>query len=243
MEEIKLDVQVRTAKEIGTGKSKGLRNNRFVPAVVYGGTQKPTTIKLNQRDYGQIMRKHKGETVLFHLNVFEGDKKLKDYTVILKEEQIHPVTDDLMHVDFKRISLKEEIEVKVHIALKGDAVGVKKDGGVLEQILWELDIICLPTNIPKSIDVDISPLHIGQSIHVKELILPQGVKTKHDPESVVVAVVAPKAEEEVVVEGDALTEPEVLKEKKPEEKADAKKGEVKEAKKGEAKEEGKAEKK
>ena len=139
MEEIKLDVQIRQGNEVGTGRSKTLRSLRFIPAVVYGGTQKPTTIKLDQRAYERIMRQHKGENVLFRLNVFEGEKKLKDYSVILKEAQINPVNDELVHVDFKRISLKEEIDVKVHISSKGDAPGVKKDGGILEQILWELD--------------------------------------------------------------------------------------------------------
>jgi large subunit ribosomal protein L25 len=241
MEEIRLDVQIRDG--LGQRELKDVRKNGFLPAVIYGEDKKPTTVKLDKRGYEKIMRKHKGESVIFHLNVLEGDKKLRDYTVIVKEEQHDPVNNQILHIDFKRISLKEELEVKVALAIKGEPIGVKKDGGVMDQLLWELDVVCLPTNIPQHIDVHVENLVIGQSIHVGDIVLPAGVRTEHDPETVIVAVHAKK--EEVIsdagAEGEGLTEPEVIKEKgKAEaEEAQGEKAEEKAPKASEKKEEGK----
>lgn len=213
MEEIKLEVQLRN--QLGSRKIKSVRREGFIPAIVYGADGGPTPIKVDQRSYEKIMRLHKGQFVVFHLNVLEGNKKLKDYSVILKEEQIDPVSDQLVHIDFHRISLTEKIEVKVPVATKGDPIGVKQGGGTLEHGLWELDVVCLPTNIPDKIEIDVSQLNIGQVIHVKDVILPEGVSTRHDPESLVVSVVysmKEKETEEAVTE--APKEPEVIKAKK-----------------------------
>ncbi|HBR14877.1 MAG TPA: 50S ribosomal protein L25 [Candidatus Omnitrophica bacterium] len=213
MEEIKLDVQLRN--QLGSRKIKSIRREGFIPAIVYGADGGPTPIKVEQRNYKKIMRLHKGQFVVFHLNVLEGSRKLKDYSVILKEEQLDPVSEELVHIDFHQISLTEKIEVKVPVATKGDPIGVKQGGGTLEHGLWELDVVCLPTNIPEKIEIDVSHLNIGQVIHVKDVILPEGVSTRHDPESLVVSVVysmKEKETEEAVTE--APNEPEVIKAKK-----------------------------
>ena len=219
MEELKLDVQVR--KETGTRKVRGMRRNNVIPAVVYGGKEKTTPIQVSRKDFERIERTHRSESVIFRLNILDGDKKLKDYSAIVKEVQHHPVSDLTLHIDFNRISLTKEIEVKVPIVAKGEAIGVKQDGGSLDHVLWELEVICLPTKIPHNIEVDISPLKIHDTIHVKDLRLPEGVKTKHDPESIVFTVAPPMKEvpvEEVAPEA-AVTEPEVIKEKKEKEEA------------------------
>lgn len=217
MEEIKLDVQIR--ENIGRRRLSEVRSEGFVPAVVYGGDHGPTVIKVNRGSYERIMRHHRGQSVLFHLDVMEGEKKLRDYSAIVKEEQHHPVSDELVHIDFKRISLKEEIEVKVPIAVHGEAIGVKRDGGSLEHVLWELDVYCLPTNIPANLDLDISALEIGDAIHVKDISFPEGVKTHHDPEAVVVAIAAPM-NEEVETGEEQPEEPEVIGSKKDDEASD-----------------------
>ncbi|MCA9399276.1 MAG: 50S ribosomal protein L25 [Candidatus Omnitrophica bacterium] len=218
MEEIKLDVQIRN--DLGKQNVKKVRGEDSVPAIVYGGKNKPTPIKVDRRSYEKIMRQHQGQSVLFHRNVMENDKKLRDYSAIVKEEQHHPVTNKLVHIDFNRISLKDEIEVQVPIKVKGEAIGVKRDGGSLDHHLWEIDVVCLPTNIPERVEVDVSALEIGDSIHVNQLTLPANVKTKHDGEDIVVSVVPPMREEEAV-ETDEGVEPEVTKEKKSsEEKAE-----------------------
>ena len=157
MDEIKLDVQLRN--QIGSRSVKIIRGENFVPAIVYGGKKRgPTAIKVDRGAYERIMRHHQGQSVVFHLNVLEGEKKLRDYSAIIKEEQHDPVSDDLMHIDFHRISLTEEIEVKVPVTTKGEANGVKVDGGSLDHTLWELDVVCLPTNIPEKIELDLLDL-------------------------------------------------------------------------------------
>ncbi len=218
MEEIKLDVQIR--EKIGSRKVKSIRREDFVPAIVYGGEKKvPTAIKVDRLAYERIMRQHRGQSVVFHLSVLEGEKKLRDYSAIVKEEQHHPVMDTLIHLDFQRISLKEEIEVKVPIEVKGEAIGVKKDGGSLDQPLRELNIVCLPTDIPQKFELDVSELNIGDSIHVRDIQLPAGVKTNHDEEALVLSIVPPMKEEVETPPEEELTEPEVTEEKKDGEEA------------------------
>ena len=211
MEEVKIDVKIRT--QIGSQEVKTVRQNEdMIPGVVYGGGKEPTTIKFDRRTYEKIRRAHHGE-IVFHLNVLEGEKKLRDYSAIVKEEQQHCVSGIVTHVDFKRISLKEPIEVKIPLVANGEAVGVKNDGGSLDHALWELDVVCLPTDILGEIRIDVSALEIGDSIHVADIKLPQGLETKHDPEAIVFSVVPPMKEEEVV-EVDADAEPEVIKKEK-----------------------------
>ena len=223
MEEVKLDVQIR--KKVGSRSVKAVHREGAVPAVVYGGDREPTSIKVDLRTYQKIARQHAGQNVVFHLNVMDGDKKLRDYSAIVKEEQVNGVSDKLLHLDFKRISLKEEIEVDVTVKLIGEPTGVKKQGGSLDHGLWELDVICLPTNIPEHIEVDVSHLNIGDGIHVKDLVLPQGVRTDHDPEAMVASVVAPMREEEEDETEAGAAEPEVIGEKERQERKDSKEAE------------------
>jgi len=221
MDEIKLDVQIRN--QIGSRKVKAIRKENFVPAIVYGGKKRgPTSIKVDRGAYEHVMRLHQGQSVVFHLNVLEGEKKLRDYSAIVKEEQREPVSDDLLHIDFNRISLTEEIEVKVPISVKGEAVGVKEGGGSVDHALWELSVVCLPTKIPEKIEVDVTELNIGDAIHIKDVVLPEGVTTKHDPEAILVSVVPPMRDVEVPEEGEEEGEPEVIGEKKEGEEAEEK---------------------
>lgn len=237
MDEIKLDVQIRN--QIGSRQVKAVYRENCVPAVVYGGKKKgPTVIKVDRRAYEHIMRQYQGQSVVFHLNVMEGKEKLRDYSAIVKEEQREPVSDDLQHIDFHRISLTEELEIKVQIVSKGEAPGVKNDGGSLDHAMWELDVICLPTNIPEKIEINIDGMNIGDAIHLKDIILPEGVRTNHDPEAILVSVVPPMKEVEVPVEGEEEgIEPEVIGEKGDEE------ADVEGKEKGEEKSEEKAEEK
>jgi len=232
MEEIKLDVQIR--QEAGTRKVKNLRADKFVPGIVYGGKKQPTLIKIERKAFERIRRAHHGE-IIFHVNVLEGEKKLADFHALVKEEQHNPVDDQLLHVDFKRISLTEKIQVKVTLVPKGEPVGVKRDGGSLDHNLWELEITCLPTQIPSGIEVDVSSLEIGDNVHVRDIKLPEGITTKHDPDAIAFTVVPPMKEEAAQPVEGAPTEPEVLKEKKP---AEGEKAAAEEPKK---KEEGKKE--
>ena len=233
MKEIKLDVQVRN--DFGSKVIRRMRREKSLPGIVYGGGKKTTPIKMDLRAFQKIRRQHHGE-VVFHINVMEGSKKLSDSAAIVKEEQHDPVTDDILHIDFKRISLKEKIEVKAPIVAKGEAVGVKTGGGSLEHIIWELNIVCLPTDIPEEITVDVNDMEIGDSVYVKDLELPEGVKTTNDPEAIVLSVVPPMKEEEIITEPtDEEAEPELIKAEKKEKDEEAEEPEAPEKKAEEAK--------
>ena len=235
MEQINLDVQLR--KDIGSAGAQKMRRVNLIPAVIYGGGAKPTSIQADRKVYDRIHRQHAGESLIYHLNVLDNGTKVADFPAIVKATQLHPVSDEVIHLDFNRISLDKEIEINVKIITKGEAIGVKRDGGTLDHTMWELDIICLPTNIPHHIEIDISNLGIHDAVHVKDLVLPAGVRTKHDPESVVATVAGSMREETATpAEGEAAataSEPEVLKEKKKEEgeAGAAKKADVPAAKK------------
>src|SRR3989338_8151256 len=236
MEEIKLDVQLR--KELGSRKIRRVRRENFVPAILYGSGKDTLPIKVDRKIYERIRRLHHGETVIFHLNVLDGQKKVKDFPALVKEEQLDPVNDNVLHIDFNQISLKDKIKVKVPVEAKGEPIGVKRDNGSLDHVMWELEVTCLPTAIPHHIEVEVSHLAIGDNIYVKDLVLPEGVTTKADPEGIVFHVVPPMKEVtiEEVVPG-AKAEPEVIKEKKPEAGEKAEEGGEKEAKKEVKKEE------
>ena len=212
MEEIKLQVQIR--EESGTRKVRAIRRGLHVPGIVYGGKKQPTLIKVERKAFERVRRAYHGE-IIFHIDVLQGEKKIADFPALVKEEQHDPVTDELLHVDFKRISLTEKIHVKVPLVPKGDPIGVKRDSGSLEHNMWELEVTCLPTQIPQGIETDVSTLAIGDTIHVRDLKLPEGVTTKHDADAIVYTVVPPMKEEMAQPAEAGLTEPEVLKEKKP----------------------------
>jgi len=212
MEELFLDAEKR--QETGRGKVKDLRDTGFVPAVVYAQGKESTPIKLSHRQLIQLVHHYRIESAVINLKVKEDKKASRP--CLIKEIQYDPVHGDIVHVDFNEISLTKAIKVNVPVTAKGDAIGVKQEGGSLEHILWELEIECLPTSIPKDIEVDISMLKMGDSIHVKDVVAPAGTKILNDPSSIILTVAAPMKEEVVAspLEGEEKQEPEVIKEKK-----------------------------
>jgi large subunit ribosomal protein L25 len=161
------------------------------------------------------VHQHRLESVIINLKI-KDDKKAKGRPCLVKEVQYDPVREDIIHVDFNEISLTETIKVNVPVQAKGVAIGVKQEGGSLEHLLWDIEVECLPTNIPKDIQVDITALKMGDAIHIKDIVFPKGVKPLNDGAAVVLHVVAPMKEEAPAeaIEGEADKEPEVIKEKK-----------------------------
>ncbi len=245
MEEITLEVQKR--EECGKGGARGLRREGFIPAVMYGVGKKPHVLKIIRSDLLRLIHQHRIETAVINLKIKNEDKKLKGYPCLIKELQYEPVKGDIIHVDFNQISLTEAIKVNVPVVARGEPMGVRQEGGMLEHILWEIEVECLPKDIPEKIEVDVSNLKINDVIHVNDLGVPSGVKVLNDPEAIVLSV-APPVKEEVVVapeEAGAPAEPEVIKEKKevseeekegkPEEKEKEKEDKEKKEKKKESK--------
>lgn len=213
MEEILLEAELREEK--GSAKARELRSKGYLPSIVYSHGKEALSIKIPKGSLLKLMHQHRLEGVILTLKI-KDDKKAKGRPCLVKEMQLDPVKEDIIHVDFNEISLTETIKVNVPIETRGESVGVKQEGGSLEHILWELEVECLPTNMPKNIEIDISALKLGDAIHVKDITFPEGVKSLSDPEAIVLHIAAPMKEEAPAeaVEGEAKAEPEVIKEKK-----------------------------
>ena len=228
MEQISVKASIRDAK--GKQKVKALRNQGFVPGVVYHRGEEPVSISLEKREITKIIHDAAGENVLINLTI-EKEKK-KSRAAIIKEVQYEPVKRFILHVDFNEISLNEAITVEVGVVPQGEPIGVKQDGGVIEHPTRMLKIQCLPMDIPKHIDVDVSAMGLNTFIHVKDLKVSSKIKVLTDPEVLLFHVKTPAAIEETPVDAAAAApELEVIREKKEEE---GKPGEKKEAPKAEA---------
>lgn len=193
-----------------------LRAKGFIPAVLYGQGHKALSLSVEEKKLLKALRTEKGLNVVIQLAV----EKEKPRPVLVREIQKNLVRRGIRHVDFYQISLTEKIEVALPIEVKGEPPGVKNSGGVLDHILREIRIKCLPAEIPKSVVADISSLEIGQGLRVKDLQFPKGVEVLVDPNALVLNVTAPTKLEEAAVAAEALpasAEPEVISRGKKEE--------------------------
>jgi len=213
MEEILLDAEIREGT--GRGKVKDLRDKGYIPAVVYSEGKEAKPIQVSHKVLLGLVHHHRLENVVISLKI-KDDKKEKPRSCLIKEIQYDPVSEDIIHVDFNEISLTKAIKINVPVVTKGESIGVKQEGGSLEHILWEIEVECLPTNIPKEIEIDVSALKMGDSIQVKDVVAPANTKIITDSEAVVLTISAPIQEEApaAAVEGEEQKEPEVIKEKK-----------------------------
>ena len=202
----------------GTGKqvAKRLRREGTVPAVLYGGA-KPEAITVDPKAVLRIIHGHEGSTQLLSLT-FEGGAGSR--MAIIRDLQFDPVSERLLHVDLQEVSADRAITVRVAVHPVGEALGVKDQKGILNMVLHELDVSCLPTMIPERIDADVTALMIGDVLTIAELRAPEGVRILNDPGQAVVTVAAPMAEEvaaPVVAAATTAAEPAVLTERKPKE--------------------------
>ncbi|MBN1586303.1 MAG: 50S ribosomal protein L25 [Candidatus Omnitrophica bacterium] len=204
----------------GKGPAKKMRREGRIPCVVYSKDHEAVGLSVDTREFQRALRTEAGENVIIELAYPESGKS-KKHNVLVKEIQEHPVSGGILHVDFVGIDLKEKIQVSVPVAIKGAAVGVKRDGGVMEHVMWEIEVECLPTAIPSEIQVNVSELGMNEALHVKDLKMPEGVESLEDADAVVVTVVPPRAEEAAapLEEGEELQQPEVIGEKKEDEEA------------------------
>ena len=221
-------LHVDTREEKGKQAVKQLRSKGFIPAILYGPGESPSLLSINSRELINLLNSF-GRNIVVNLTLDKGKKKIKTF---IFEIQNDPVSGNIIHVDFKHITLKEKIHVEVPIHLEGTPEGVRNEGGIIEHIMHALEIKCLPTDIPEQISVDVTALHIGDVIHVRDL-QQENLEIISDPERTVIHIIAPKVvvveevEEEIaeVVEGEIeeAAEPEVIG-RKPEE-TDQEKGE------------------
>jgi len=238
-------VPAESRTDVGKNANRKLRSRGMIPGVLYGSGQQALAVQVQPGAIGNILKSAAGENTLFDLEI--GGERRK---VILKGFQREPLRGQLLHADFYEIALDKEIEVKVHIELEGTPVGVKLQGGIVDFVTRELELECLPADIPEKIVVDIAHLELGKHLRVSDLKLSDKVKVLAEPEVVIVHVVLPRAEVAaetaavegaVAAEGATVAEPEVIKKGKTEkaegEAADAKPADkAKAADKGEKRE-------
>ncbi len=199
MEQIDLKAQVR--KTTGNGPARALRREGRIPAVLYGPKTDSMLLSIDLKEFEQIVKKANIGSVLLNLQI-QNDKTLTRPAMI-KELQTHPPTGAFLHVDFYEIDMQRKITASVPVVTRGKSAGVEA-GGLLQIVRRELEVFCLPTAIPEAIEVDITGLNIGDSIHVQEIPLPGDIEIPADVDYTVVTVLVPKVEE--VVEEEELEE-------------------------------------
>lgn len=209
---LKLSARPRT--ESGRNAVKQVRSREAIPAVIYSSKEEPANLEVNRREIERLLAHAVGEHLLIDLEIQDGGTATNRLTLI-QEVQHHPVRGDILHVDFHAVSRTETIESEVPIEAVGEPDGVKNYGGVLQQLVRTLAVECLPQNLPEVVRVDISALMIGDSLHIKDIQLPDGVTAVTDSEITVFLISEPKVADPVA-EVETAAAPEVLTEKKPE---------------------------
>jgi len=195
MGDILLKAQVR--EETGKEISRKLRAQGLIPAILYGPSTQPIPLVVNPIAVLKALEKEQSASSFLDLEITDG-KTSQVKKALIKDVDFHPATDQLIHVDFYEITVGKELTLEVPIVIVGKAKGVEK-GGVLEQNLRELTISCLPKLVPSHIEIDVANLDIGDSIHVADISVAEGIKIENDPQVPVVTLVAP---EEVKAEAE-----------------------------------------
>jgi large subunit ribosomal protein L25 len=191
-------------ESIGSGESRRLRNDGFLPAVVYGLDMEPVSIALNAREFTSALKTEAGSNVILNLEV--GKNK---YTTLAREIQRHPYKNEFLHIDLIQIDLTQKVEADVQINFLGTPVGVKDEGGLVQTINSTITVSTLPSSIPSSLDLDISELNVGENATALDVKLPEGVElASEDDDSILVTITLPRAaieeEETEGLEGEEL---------------------------------------
>jgi large subunit ribosomal protein L25 len=200
-----------TRSGTGKGAARTLRRNGQVPGVIYGHNREAQPIAVNTREFSRLLERITAASTVIELSL---DGKVA--RTLIREIQRHPYKPELLHVDFQELVAGETVTVKVPLVYTGTADGVRNGGGILDTVLFELEVEADPANIPSTISIDVTPLGIGRSLHARDISLPAGVTLVTDADATLCTIVPPKTHEAAPTEG-ASAEPEVLKKGKKEE--------------------------
>jgi len=215
-------IKGETRNVFGKNASRRIRQEGMIPAILYDTDTVSIPLTLNKKDIFAILKAETGENTIFKIS-FNSETR----NTMIKELQRDPVTDEILHADLIQIAMDNVISVSVPIVLVGEAVGVKTEGGFVDFVTREAEIECLPKNIPEKLEIDISSLHLHQSLKIEDLSSLGEITLVSDPNTVVVLIHAPTKEEleveEIEEEIIAEEEPEVIKKEKPEEEEKEKK--------------------
>ncbi len=213
-------VSLQVAQRAGIGRTalKAVRNAGRVPGILYGKAKDKTIrsrpIDIDAKKLKGVLHSSNSENVLVDVELTDtAGKKVDQHLALLVDVQHHPLEDYIIHIDLHEIDQDEILHAEVPVTSVGEPVGVKTGGGLLETMLRTIRVACLPRDLPEVIEVDVTDLTIGHSVHVRELKLPNGVTATNPPELPVFSVFAPKEEVAAVPTGEVV-QPEVIKEKK-----------------------------
>jgi large subunit ribosomal protein L25 len=208
-----VSLTAKSRTERGKNAARRLRAAGFVPVTVYGGGLETASTTIAKREFATLLRTH-GRNKVFVLNIDGSESPVK-----IADLQLDPIKGTLIHADLMRISLTEKSKFNVPIKMIGESEGVKLGGGILDVVNHTLEVRCLPGDLPAVVEVDVTNLVIGDHLSVKDLNLGDKIEILDDPNSVIVTLSAPRAEETPEVVTETTAEPEVIKKGKIEEKA------------------------
>jgi large subunit ribosomal protein L25 len=204
-----ITIEVQPREETGKNANRRSRARGKIPAVVYGGGKESVSIEVDRKTLVDNMKGHSGENPIFLLKL--GDKERH---AMIRNTQVDPVSRHVIHIDFQRVLLDQKVRVAVPVELVGTAVGVKVEGGMLDFVTREVHVECLPGQIPKHLEVDVTELHVGQHVEARALQIPEGVVLLEEPDRVIVSLGHGRLEAEETA-GERV-EPEVIKKTKAE---------------------------
>ncbi|MCP4667148.1 MAG: 50S ribosomal protein L25 [Deltaproteobacteria bacterium] len=210
----------RVRENTGKGAARKLRENNQIPAIFYGPETDTVMLSVDYPELNRILKQSASENIIFDLKIDSG-KRAKTKKAMLKELQVDPIEETYLHADFYEISMTQEITVPIPIHLVNTPVGVT-EGGVLQHVRRELTISCMPEDLLDALEVDVSGLNIGDSVHIRDMVIPEGIKLEEEDHLTVAVVAAPtvreeeleEAEEELEAETEAEGEGEAGKEEK-----------------------------
>jgi len=205
LEQFELNTTVR--KTTGNSPARELRRGGQIPAILYGPQTEPVLLSVNIKDLEQVFKKGNIGSIILNLVIQNGQKFTKP--AMIKELQSHPLSGNFLHVDFYEIDMHRKINVMIPVVVKGHAKGVEA-GGLLQIIRRDIEVLCMPGDIPKSIDIDITDLDVGDSVHIEDIPLGDNIEIPDDVNFTILTIVSPKAEavaeeeeEEEALEGEA----------------------------------------
>jgi len=184
---MEMTVKAEVRESVGKNAARRLRREGKLPAILYGSKTKNISLVLSKQDMFSILKSGRGENTIFKV-AFDSKKK----NVMIKDYQLDVITDELLHVDLIEIAMTESIEVTVQIVLTGEAVGVKSEGGFVDFVNREAQVRCLPRDIPDQIEVDISGLHLNQSLKLGDIQPPENVEFITDTKTVIAHIILPE---------------------------------------------------
>jgi len=211
LELIELKAKIRTT--VGNGPARVMRRQGQIPAVLYGPGTGTILLAVAANDLEQVLKKGKSGQVVLNLVIQNGETSTRP--AMIKELQTHPLSRNFLHVDFYEIAMDRKINVNIPIVATGKSIGVE-NGGILQIVRRELEVLCLPFEIPETIEIDVSDLDIGDSVHVSDISLEGDVEFLGDAHFTIVTVLTPRVEEEVVEEEELEEDEEAVEEEKAE---------------------------